>query len=149
MNAPGIITNGHPVSYEKEIGEIMGHLGQTHVMMEQAGLSRALSHLIELRVSQINQCGYCVKMHSTDARKDNETDKRLDRLAVWNAVSDFTDAEKAAFAWAEALTYLDRGTDFAPLRAALRAHYNEQQISLITTCVAMINLWNRVQISRH
>lgn len=149
MNVVPSIANSGPVAYQAEIGSILGHLGQTHTLMHEAGLPKQLSHLIELRISQINQCGYCVKMHSGDARKDGETDKRLDRLAVWRFVNDFNAAEKAAFAGAEALTYLDRGTDFAPLRSSLREHYSEQQISLITACVAMINLWNRVQISRH
>lgn len=143
--------NAHvkPVEYEKEIGPILAHLGATHGQMHEAGLPKSLSHLIELRISQINQCGYCVKLHSSDARKDGETDQRLDRIAVWRVVNDFTPAEKAAFAWAEALTYLDRGADLAPLRADLRLHYSEKDISLITACIAMINLWNRVQISRH
>ena len=64
-------------------------------------------------------------------------------------MADFTPAEKAAFAWAEALTYLERDADYGSLRAALRKHYSDREISLITTCVAMINLWNRVQISTH
>lgn len=137
------------VPYETIIGDVMGHLGKTHVLMHEKGLPPKLSHLIELRISQINQCAFCVKMHSKDARRDGETDQRLDRLAVWRDVSDFTPAEKAAFAWAEALTYLDRGTDYGVLRAELRAHYSDEMISLITTCVSMINLWNRVQVSKH
>ncbi len=149
MNAPTQIQDGSPVQYEQQIGLILGHLGHTHRMMQEAGLPRGLSHMIELRVSQINRCGYCVKMHSSEARKDGETDVRLDRLAAWNQMDDFTPAEKAAFAWAEALTYLDRGAHLPPLRADLRAHYNDLQISLITACIGMINLWNRIQISKH
>ena len=137
------------IQHQTTIADIMSHLGQTHALMHKQGLPTKLSHLIELRISQINECAYCVKMHSGDARKDGETDKRLDRLAVWSHVGDFSDAEKAAFAWAEALTRLDRDTDFAALRARLRAHYSDEMISLITTCVSMINLWNRVQISNH
>ena len=149
MNIPTQMHDGAPILHEQQIGLILGHLGHTHRMMREAGLAPELSHLIELRVSQINGCGYCVNMHVTNARNNGETDQRLDRLAVWNAVDDFTPAEKAAFAWAEALTYLDRGVDFAPLRSALRSHYSDLQISLITSCVAMINLWNRIQMSKH
>lgn len=88
-------------------------------------------------------------MHSRDARRDGETSERLDRLAAWKHVSDFSAAEKAAFAWAEALTYLDRDADYASLRGNLRKHYSDEMISLMTTCVGMINLWNRVQISKY
>ncbi|MDX1742059.1 MAG: carboxymuconolactone decarboxylase family protein [Ruegeria sp.] len=140
---------GKPVQYEQSIGDILGHLGATHELMATKGLPHTLSHLIELRVSQINECAFCVKMHSADARKDGETSERLDRLAAWRHAKDFTPAEKAAFAWAEALTYLERHTDYAALRSELRAHYDDQMISLITTCVSMINLWNRVQVSKY
>lgn len=138
-----------PVQHEQAIGKILQHLGQTHELMARQGLPRRLSHLIELRISQINACAHCVKMHSGDARKDGETNERLDRLAVWRHVSDFTEQEKAAFAWAEALTYLDRGTDYGALRGELRAHFTDEEISLITTSVAMINMWNRMQVSTY
>lgn len=138
-----------PVQYEAEIGGILTHLGQTQGLTRSAGLSPQLSHLIELRVSQINGCAFCVKMHSADARKDGEIDARLDHLTAWRHVSDYSPAEKAAFAWAEALTCLDQSTDYAKLRSELRAHYSDQKIALITTCISMINLWNRIQISKH
>ena len=137
------------IQHHQMIPDVMEHLGRVHGMLREHGLDPRLSHLIELRISQINGCAFCVKMHSRDARKDGESNDRLDRLAVWRHVGDFSPAEKAAFAWAEALTYLERETDYGPLRAALREHYSDETISLITTCVAMINLWNRVQISTH
>lgn len=146
---PDMTGKTKPVQYEAEIGGILAHLGQTHVQMRNTGLLPQLSHLIELRISQINDCAFCVKMHSADARKDGESNARLDHLAAWRHVSDFTPAEKAAFAWAEALTYLDRDTDYAKLRGDLRTHYSDQDVALITTCVSMINLWNRMQISKH
>ncbi len=140
--------NTQAVQHETQIPDLMRYWGASHPQMHEKGLPSRLSHLIELRVSQINGCAFCVTLHSSDARKDGETDDRLDRLAVWRHVPDFTDAEKAAFAWAEALTYLDRGTDFGALRATLREHYSEEMISLITACASMINLWNRIQISK-
>ena len=114
-----------------------------------AGLDKGLLHLVKLRASQINQCAFCVKMHTKEARQDGETNDRLDRLVVWRHVSDFTPREKAAFAWTEALTELSPRTDFAPLRAELRAHFTDAQASALTSAVAMINLWNRLQVSGH
>ncbi len=138
-----------PVNHETVAPKLMDHLGMTHVMMANLGLEKSLSALIELRVSQINQCAYCVNLHLSDARKAGVDQKKLDRLIVWKHVDVFTPAECAAFAWAEALTYLTADTDYAALRADLRAHYSEQEITVITTEVGMINLWNRVQISKH
>lgn len=112
-------------------------------------LSPRLRHLLDLRVSQINQCAYCVMMHTSEALQDGERQERLQRLTVWRYVDDFTDAEKAALAWAEALTELDPKMDYAPLRKTLRAHFDEASISAMTAAVAMINLWNRMQISNH
>ncbi|MDK1383996.1 hypothetical protein QN224_01075 [Sinorhizobium sp. 8-89] len=75
--------------------------------------------------------------------------ERLDRIVVWDQVGDFSEREKAALAWTEALTELEPRTDFASLRARLREHFSDNEISVITSTVAMINLWNRIQISRH
>jgi AhpD family alkylhydroperoxidase len=114
-----------------------------------SGLEKGLLHLIKLRVSQLNECAFCVKMHSKEARDDGETSERLDRLTVWRHVSDFTAREKAALAWAEALTQLPVKTDLGPLRAGLRANFTEVEASAVTAVTAMINLWNRLGVSVH
>ena len=138
-----------PVSHETTVPEIMAHLGSVHELLAEQGLEAPLAHLIQLRASQINGCAFCVKMHTRDARKDGETNARLDRLVVWAHVDDFTAKEKAVFAWTEALTTLDPKTDYGALRQALRAHLSDQQISVVTVAVGMINLWNRIAISSH
>ncbi len=114
-----------------------------------SGLPVGLKHLVKLRASQLNECAFCVKMHAKEARDDGETSERLDRLVVWRHASDFTAAEKAALAWTEALTRLPVAVDLAPLRAALRDYFDDQQASALTACVAMINLWNRMGVSAH
>lgn len=88
-------------------------------------------------------------MHTKEARDDGETNERLDRLVVWDHVSDFSAKERAALAWTEALTQIERKTDYGALRAELRAHFSDAEISALTTTVAMINLWNRIQVSAH
>jgi uncharacterized peroxidase-related enzyme len=114
-----------------------------------SGLDRGLLHLIKLRASQLNDCAFCVKMHSKEAREDGETNERMDRLVVWRHVSDFTAREKAALAWTEALTQLPPKVDLGPLRAELRAHFTDAEASAVTSVVAMINLWNRLGVSAH
>lgn len=137
------------VNYYKAIPEVFGALEKVHEAIDTHGLDRKLHHLVQLRASQINACAYCVKMHIQEARQDSETNERLDRLVVWNQSSDFSPRERAALAWTEALTQLDRKTDYGPLRAGLREHFNEAEISALTATVAMINLWNRLQVSAH
>jgi AhpD family alkylhydroperoxidase len=112
-------------------------------------LDRALLHLVMLRASQINGCANCVKMHTKEAKEDGEAEERLERLVVWRHVSDFDEREKAALSWTEAMTELDTKQDLGPLRARLRAHFKDKEIGAITSAIALINFWNRMQISRH
>lgn len=141
------------VKYEREIPEILTQLGKVHTAIQGAieanSLPRAIYHLIQLRASQINGCAYCIKMHLREARADGESNDRLDRLIVWRHVEDFSAAERAALAWAEALTTIDASADYGDLRGDLRAHYDDKQIGTITSVVMMINLWNRLQVSKH
>ena len=137
------------VQYQREIPEVLQALGQVHPVIDEYGLERSIHHLMLLRASQINGCAHCVKMHVKEAREDGETSERLDRLIVWRHVNDFSDREKAALAWAEALTVLDAHTDLGELRGRLREHFSEQEIGALTATAAMINLWNRIQVSKH
>lgn len=135
--------------HDQNVPEVYKAFLAAEIAVRAAGVPAGLKHLIYLRVSQLNDCAYCVKMHSHEARADGETNERLDRLVVWRHVDDFTAAEKAALAWAEALTRLPAPEGFAPLRAALREHWTEEQASALTACVAQINLWNRLGVSGH
>ncbi|MEP4034737.1 carboxymuconolactone decarboxylase family protein [Roseibium polysiphoniae] len=137
------------IDHRKQIPQVLQALGNVSASFAQNGLDPKLQHLVDLRVSQINQCAFCVKMHIKEAQSAGEAAERLERLVVWRHVEDFDAKEKAALAWAEALTVVDPDRDFGPLRAALRDHFAEAQISLLTSAVAMINLWNRIQISNY
>lgn len=145
--------NDKGVNYEKEVPEILKAMARVHAMTAEApegeGLERSLHHLVQLRASQINRCGFCVEMHTREARQDGETGERLDRVIVWDQVDSFTARERAALAWTEALTALDPKADLAPLRAALRQQFSDREIGHLTAAIAMINLWNRMNISRH
>ena len=109
-------------------------------------IDKKLRAVVELRISQINGCSYCVDLHTTEARMAGESRQRLDCLTVWQEVSFFSAEEKAALAWAEALTLVsDQG---APkhLYDALHEHYSEEQIVDLTLIIAQMNAWNRVAI---
>jgi len=137
------------VDFYRNGAQVYGALEAVEKVIATQGIEPALHHLVLLRASQMNKCAFCVKMHTRDARKDGETSERLDRLIVWRHVGDFTAREKAAFAWTEALTDLKDEADMEGLRDTMKQHFSDPEISTLTAIVAMINLWNRIQISQH
>ena len=141
--------NTSSVKYEQVIPELMTSMDAVHQVLIGEGLDRNIQHLVQLRASQMNQCGFCVKMHTKEAREDGETSDRLDRVVVWDQMSDFSGPEQAALEWTEALTELNPKNDLGQIRARLREHFTEKEIGVLTTTIAMINLWNRINISRH
>lgn len=143
------MSSANGVKYEQEIPDVLGSLAAVYKVMDAHGFDRTIHHLVQLRASQLNRCAYCVKMHTREAREDGETNERLDRLVVWDQVDDFNEREKAALAWTDRLTTLDPHTDLDAVRTRLREHFSEQEVSILTATIAMINLWNRFGVSRH
>lgn len=146
-----IASDTRPIQLEKQVGDVFQALLAVHKANDGHGLPRTLRHLVHLRASQINGCAHCIRMHAREARADGEDDARLDHLAGWRHMDDYTPGERAALAWTEALTRLggDREPDLGALRAGLRQHFSEEHIAALTVEVAMINQWNRIAISRH
>ena len=141
--------NTAPVRIDLAIPDVYPALLKVRETIDAQGLDKKLHHLVHLRASQINGCAFCVKMHLREAREDGETQDRLDRLVVWAHVNDFSEAEKAALAWTEALTTLDHKTDYASLRGRLRQSFTDKEIGALTANIGQINLWNRIQVSAH
>ncbi len=137
------------LKYEQLIPDVLGAMASVHEVIDARRLDPKLRHLVRLRASQINHCGFCIKMHTKEARQDGETNERIDRVIVWDQVHDFTDQEKAALEWTEALTEIDPKSDLGAIRMKLRAVFSEEEISALTADIAMINLWNRINVSKH
>lgn len=116
---------------------------------DMRSIAPVLRALLELRVSQINGCAYCVDLHTTEAREAGETQQRLDCLIVWREVPFFTAAEKAALAWADSVTHI--ATNGAPkaLYDELREHFSDEEIVDLTLIISQMNAWNRLAISSH
>ena len=114
---------------------------------DMPSIGRKLRAVIELRVSQIKGCAYCVDLHTIEARHAGETTQRLDCLTVWREVQFFDDAEKAALEWAEAITKV--ATNGAPehLYNSLSDHFSKNEIVDLTLIIAQMNAWNRLAIS--
>lgn len=117
--------------------------------VEESGLERSLLHLVKLRASQINGCSFCVDMHSREAREEGETEQRLYLVAAWRESPLFTDRERAAFAWTEAVTLISQGGVSDALYAATREHFSEEELVKLTLLVTVINTWNRLSVSFH
>jgi AhpD family alkylhydroperoxidase len=100
-----------------------------------------------MRASQINGCAYCLDMHSLDARAIGETEQRLYTLEAWRETPFFTDRERAALAWTEALTLISQTHAADDVYDELKKHFNEKEIVDLTLVVGAINLWNRLAIS--
>ena len=113
----------------------------------ESGLEPKLVHLVKMRASQINGCAYCLDMHSIDARASGETEQRLYTLDAWRETPFFTDRERAALAWTEAVTLIAQTHAPDDVYADLQKHFTEKEIVDLTFVVGTINLWNRLAIS--
>ena len=116
--------------------------------VHSTGLEESLLVLVKMRVSQLNGCGYCLDMHSKDARAAGETEQRLYLLQVWREASHlYNERERAALAWAEAVTKLEHGHVPDDVYDQVSAQLNESELAALTLAVVEINGWNRISIS--
>jgi AhpD family alkylhydroperoxidase len=115
--------------------------------LAQCGLEEGLLHLVKLRVSQINGCAFCLDMHWKDLRAIGENEQRLYSLDAWRECPYYTDRERSALAWAEAVTLItdDHASDAAYEEANM--HLSDKELSDLTFAIATINAWNRLAIS--
>jgi AhpD family alkylhydroperoxidase len=115
--------------------------------VHHSGLELKLLELVRLRASLLNGCAYCVDMHTKDARAEGETEQRLFAVPVWRETPFFTDRERAALAWTEAVTLV--GKDHVPddVFAAARSQFSEKELVDLTLAIVAINNWNRLAIS--
>ena len=114
--------------------------------VRNSGLDHKLLHLIKTRASQMNGCAFCLDMHTKDARAVGETEQRLYALNAWRETPFFTDAERAALAWTEALTNIQQGHAPDDVYEELARHYAEKEIIALTLAITTINAWNRIAI---
>jgi AhpD family alkylhydroperoxidase len=115
--------------------------------LAKSGLERSLLLLLKFRVSQINGCAYCLDMHSKDARAGGETEQRLYLLDAWREAPLYTERERAALAWAEAVTLVTEGHVPDEVYARARAEFGEEELVNLTLAVVAINGWNRLSIA--
>ena len=139
------------MSRRLEYGKVApGALQAMHALekyVRESGLERKLLELVKVRASQINGCAYCVDMHTKDARVLGETEQRLYAVPVWRETPFFSERERAALAWTEAVTLVAQsGVPDEEYRLA-RSQFSEKELVDLTMAIIAINGWNRLAIS--
>jgi len=115
--------------------------------ISECGLDAPLLNLVKIRASQLNGCAYCIDMHTKDARADGETEQRLYALDAWREAPFYTERERAALAWAEAVTHISQGHVPDELYKDVSRHFGQKELADLTLAVVAINGWNRLAIS--
>lgn len=121
-------------------------LGLESFLSESSNLEVSLLKLVKMRASQINGCAFSIDIHSRDARANGETEQRLYVLSAWRETSFFTNRERAALAWTEALTLIAQARPPDELYTEVRKEFGEEGLVSLSLAIASINSWNRLAI---
>src|SRR5271165_1326636 len=132
------LTKVSPDGYKAMLG--------VHAYVQKCGLSLGLLELVKMRVSQINGCAFCIAMHVPLARKHGVSEDQLHLLAAWREAPIYSPKERAALAWAEALTRLTGGDVSDDVYVEMRQHFSEKEVADLSFAIAEINAWNRLMI---
>lgn len=111
-----------------------------------ASLDPTLVHLVEIRASQLNGCANCINMHAADARAKGETEQRIYLLAAWREAPCYSERERAALAWTDALTQLSQRRTHEAVYETLKLHFSEEEQVKLTLLINVINGWNRLAV---
>ncbi|XZF16110.1 carboxymuconolactone decarboxylase family protein [Chitinophagaceae bacterium MMS25-I14] len=128
-------------------GNAMKALYSLGIYLSKSSLEQRLLNLIYFRVSQINGCAYCLDMHAKDLRAEGETEQRLYMMDAWREAIVYTDRERAAFAWAEAVTRINGGQVSEDVYQETRKYFSEEEIVDLTIATITINSYNRINIA--
>ena len=132
------------LNYYKVRPEAMRAMRGLGQYQAQGAIELSLLELVRLRASQINHCGFCIDMHTRDARRAGEQEQRLYCLSAWHDAPFYSDRERAALAWTEALTHIADGPVSDALYDATREHFSEAELVDLTMAIVTINGWNRI-----
>ena len=132
------VTKVNPAAY-KAVAALQAYV-------DQSGLNAKLRELIKIRASQINGCANCINLHVIEARELGETRQRIDLLPAWREAPCYTDRERAALGWTEALTCLSERPDHERAYAELKKHFTEDEQVKLVALINIINGWNRLAV---
>lgn len=126
--------------------KLLGAVSALEKAVQESGFDRKLLHLVKLRASQINGCAYCVDMHVKEARHDGEPEQRIHLISAWRESQLFSERERAALEWTEALTLLPQSRAEDQYYDPLKEHFSDVEIVQLTVLIGMINVWNRLAV---
>ena len=128
--------------------KVLKHLVSASKVLSDSALPDTIQHLVEIRASQVNGCGFCTDMHTKDAAHAGETSTRLNLVAAWREATVFTDAERAALELAEQGTRIADAAGGVPdeVWANAARHYDEDQLAALVSLIALINAFNRLNV---
>src|SRR3954463_16616335 len=132
------------MDYRKASPEGAKAMGELHAFLRTCGLEHSLLELVKMRASQINGCAYCLDMHSKDARAAGETEQRLYVLNAWREAPFYSDRERAALAWTDAVTLVAETAIPDEVFDEVRPHFSDKELVDLTLAIGTINTWNRV-----
>src|SRR6266699_1123055 len=135
------------INYAKSSPGVYDAMDALDQYLQKCGLETRLLLLVQLRASQINGCAYCLDMHWKDLRAIGETEPRMYSLDAWRESPYYTDRERAALTWTEAVTVITSGHVSDTVYEEVRPHFREKELCDLTLAVAAINAWNRLSIS--
>jgi AhpD family alkylhydroperoxidase len=135
------------INYGKLAPEGIRAVAGLETYLRTSGLEQSLLDLIKTRASQLNGCAYCLDMHTKDARARGETEQRLYALPAWRATPFYTDQERAALAWTDAVTLISHGPVPDTIYELARRHFSDKELVDLTLALVAINGWNRLSIA--
>ena len=118
-----------------------------HYLNATGGLEAVLLELVRLRASQLNGCDYCIATHTAELHKHNEPDTRIEAVEHWRPSEVFTERERAALRWTEAITNIQQGHASDEDYTAVKQHFSDAEVVNLTLALASINAWNRMAIA--
>lgn len=133
--------------YGRVGNEGVAALGKLEAYVRRSGLERSLLELVKTRASQLNGCGYCLDMHTKDARAAGETEQRLYVLSAWREAPFYAERERAALEWAEALTLIPQNDVPDDLYERVSQQFDDKELVDLTLAITTINTWNRLAIA--
>ncbi|HEY9168061.1 MAG TPA: carboxymuconolactone decarboxylase family protein [Lutibacter sp.] len=135
------------LNYAKIAPDALNAMLELEKYVSNSGLEKTLYELVKTRASQINGCAYCIDMHTKDARMAGETEQRLYALNAWRETPFYTERERAALEWTEALTLISENDVPDALYEAILKFFIEKEMVALTMAIIAINGWNRLAIS--
>src|SRR3954467_11805847 len=111
-----------------------------------SSIETGIKELVKIRASQINGCAFCLEMHTREARALGESEERIYLVSGWRESPLYTERERAALAWTEALTLVAETHAPDDVYAEARKQFSDQELTELTVAIGLINLWNRIQV---